>query len=177
VKFSNFSLLALIAAAAFALNGCGTSSSSITDTAAKSYLVELPTPAGWARQTNYPISAGVSADFLLTGPVADSATPNVLVITSATSGIALDSAAKLQTRSMAKYVDFVLDSSKAIVAKGQSAWLIQARWTTNAGHPIIFREIFFVYKSKDCQLAFTRGIGDSKNAATLLALESQIVLN
>lgn len=156
------------------LAGCDSTSSS-----SSSALVDFSTtPSGWTRKTNYPV-AGTTADVFLTAVSLTGYPPNAAIVTSPTSGISVDSAAKLELQTMQlESSNFSLDSSKSIKAQGQSAWLLQYR-VTEGGYSLLMREILFVYKSKDCQILFTRLQSDSTsaNATTLCTLESKIVLN
>lgn len=154
-----------------------------TSSSSSSALVDFSnTPSGWTRKTNYP-AAGITADVFLLAPASQNFSANALVMTTPTSGVSLSTAANSEianTKECSTFSNVYVDSSKAISVNGQSAWLIQIRYHYNTVKAdLLVREILFVYKSKDCQLVFTRLQSDSTsaNAAALRALESQIVLN
>jgi len=160
-------------ATVLSLAGCDSTSSS-----SSSALVNFSTtPTGWMKTTDYKMSSTITADVFLTSVSVTGYPPNAAIVTSPTSGISVDSAAKLELQTMQlESSNFSLDSSKSI--KVQSAWLLQYR-VTEGGYSLLMREILFVYKSKDCQILFTRLQSDSTsaNATTLRTLESKIVLN
>jgi hypothetical protein len=155
-----------------------------TSSSSASPLVDFSTtPSGWTRKTNYPVAVGTTADVLLIAPASQNFSANALVMTTPTSGISLSTAANSEianTKASSTFSSVYVDSSKATFINGQSAWLIQIRYHYNTVKADLFvREILFVYKSKDCQIVFTRLQSDSTsaNAASLRALEGQIVLN
>jgi len=157
------------------LAGCDSTSSS-----SSSALVNFSTtPTGWMKTTDYKMSSTITADVFLTSVSVTGYPPNAAIVTSPTSGLPVDSAAKLELQTMQlESSNFSLDSSKSIKVQGQSAWLLQYR-VTEGGYSLLMREILFVYKSKDCQILFARLQNDSTsaNATTLRTLESKIVLN
>ena len=161
------------------LAGCDSTSSS-----SSSALVDFSTtPSGWARKTNYPVAAGTTADVVLLAPASQRFSANAIIMTSPASGTSLsiaayDEIANLKANSA--FSEIYTDSSKAVSVNGQPAWLIQLRYHySTSNSDILARELLFVYKSKDCQITFTRLQSDSTSttAASLRTLESQIVLN
>lgn len=102
-------------ATVLSLAGCDSTSSS-----SSSALVNFSTtPTGWMKTTDYKMSSTITADVFLTSVSVTGYPPNAAIVTSPTSGISVDSAAKLELQTMQlESSNFSLDSSKSIKVHG-----------------------------------------------------------
>jgi hypothetical protein len=161
----------------FSFLGCSSATGTSIDSSSNS-SAEMATPSGWTRQNDYPIGAGISADFVLFGPKVQNFTPNIIAITSPQSGASISVALQYEIdnlRSLSTVSNVVVDSSGIISFHGQEAALLQARYTMS-GFDLLVREILFVYGGKDYQFVLTRLQSDEATAAVFSSAEQSLVL-
>lgn len=154
--------------------GCG--GGGVPMVPSQSLLVDLPTPAGWRRTADVPVSDGRRADLAIEPYPSGYGDPYALALTEDASGRSPGSLSLEYLDSLrAGYPDLVIDSSLSRTVRGNQGYLIQYRMPATDSRTV--RELFFLWRQHDCRIVLSRFVSDTASRKILRRIEDGVILN